>query len=272
MIDIHCHLLHGIDDGAKDLETSLEMARMAVADGVQTIVCTPHIMPGVYDNTPPDIRARVQVLAAELEKAHIPLQLLPGCDAHIRPDFVDALRTDRIQPIGAGRYVLFEPPHNVAPPRIDDILFNICASGWVPILTHPERLTWIEGRYGILSELVRAGVLMQITAASLTGVFGERARHFAERMLSEGLVHIVASDAHNARRRTTRMSQAVARLRELVGGEEARNLVFERPRVVIENGRVADMPPVPFRGPVQKKAGLFAALTSRFHMRERMKR
>lgn len=268
MIDIHCHLLPGIDDGAKDLATSLEMARMAVADGVTTIVCTPHIMPGVYDNTPADIRQRVEALSGELEKADIPLTLLPGCDAHMRPDFVQALRTDGIQPIGTGRYVLFEPPHNVAPPRIEDALFNISAAGWIPILTHPERLSWIEDKYPLLAVLVQAGVLMQVTAASITGVFGERPRYFAERMLSEGLVHVVASDAHNTRRRTTRMSQAVERLRELVGGEEAGHLVYSRPKIVIENGPVSQMPALISPIKTASKHRFFSFISSRIRKRE----
>lgn len=150
MIDIHCHILPGIDDGAQTFEISLEMARIAVEEGVQTIVCTPHIMPGVFDNTPPDIRRRVAELTRDLADKGVEIELMPGSDAHVRPDFVAALRRDEIQPIGTGRYVLFEPPHNVAPPRLDEILFNIRAAGWHPILTHPERLAWIEDRYELI--------------------------------------------------------------------------------------------------------------------------
>ena len=264
MIDIHCHILPGIDDGAKDLATSLEMARMAVEDGTETIVCTPHIMPGVFDNTPGDIRARVDRLAAELDAHGLPLRLLPGSDAHMRPDFVAALTSDRVQPIGRGHYVLFEPPHNVAPPRIDESLFNIAAAGWIPVLTHPERLAWLADRYDLVAELVTAGVLMQVTAGSITGVFGDRPRHLAERMLGDGLVHVVASDAHNARRRNPRMSAAVARCRELVGDTEARHLVVTRPKIIVEDGPVASMPPLPERRRPTAKTGLFGRLTSLF--------
>jgi protein-tyrosine phosphatase len=255
MIDIHCHILPGVDDGAADLSTALAMARMAVEDGVRTIVCTPHIMPGVYDNRPADIRAAVKRFAEACGEAGLSLQLLAGSDAHIRPDFVAALNTDRVQTIGGGRYVLFEPPHTVAPPRLEESLFDISVSGWVPILTHPERFAWMEERYDILPGLVEAGVLMQVTAGSLVGVFGEGPRRLAERMLEDGLVHVVASDGHNTRRRNPRLAAAYERCRELMGDEEARHLVATRPAVVVADEPVAAMPPLPPRRRPSKRRG-----------------
>ena len=266
MIDIHCHILPGIDDGAKTFEVSLEMARIAVEEGVETIVCTPHIMPGVFDNTPVDIRRRVGELSRDLADKGVVIDLLPGSDAHVRPDFVAALQRDEIQPIGTGRYVLFEPPHNVAPPRMDDTLFNIRAAGWHPILTHPERLAWIEDRYDLIPELVHAGVMMQITAASIIGVFGERIRSLSNRMLEDGLVHVVASDAHNTSRRSTRMRKAHERCVELMGPEEAENLFVVRPRNVTLNSPSDLMPPLPTPRPQVRSssAHIFKRLTSFF--------
>lgn len=264
MIDVHCHILPCIDDGAKSFDVSLEMARIAVDEGVETIVCTPHIMPGVFDNKPADIRRRVAELSRDLADHGVHLDLIPGSDAHVRPDFVRALVNDEIQPIGEGRYVLFEPPHNVAPPKLDEVLFNVRAAGWMPILTHPERLAWIEDRYHILPELVASGVMMQLTAASIIGVFGERTKYLSERMIDDGLVHIVASDAHNARRRSTRLRGAYDRCRELLGAEEADNLFVVRPRFATLNGPFDLLPPLP-KVPQRKTsndAGIFSRLSS----------
>jgi len=235
MIDLHCHLLPGIDDGAPNLSISLEMARASVADGVSVVACTPHILPGLYANSGPQIRQAIQQLRQTLESEGIPLQLVTGADNHIVPDFVEQLRSGNLLSLADTRYVLVEPPHRVAPPRLEDLFFNICAAGYVPILTHPERLTWIEAHYPVVQRLIRAGVWMQITAGSLAGAFGRNARYWGERMLDEGCVHILATDAHDANRRPPNLSEGRELAAKRVGDAEAWKLVFGRPRDVLLN-------------------------------------
>lgn len=235
MIDLHCHILPGVDDGAVDLETALEMAAMAVADGITITACTPHIMPGVYDNEASVIRARVDELRQVLAEANLPLELVVGSDAHMRPDFSSALDRGRILTLNDSRYVLFEPPHNVAPPRLEECLFGIQMAGYVPILTHPERLSWIETRYPLIAHLARSGIWMQITAGSLSGRFGKRPKYWAERLLNEGLVHLLASDAHNCTSRPPLLSHAHELAAALVGKDEADHLVHTRPAAVLDN-------------------------------------
>lgn len=264
MIDVHCHLLPGIDDGAKTLDVSLAMAKMAAEDGIEVVACTPHIMPGVYDNRPADIRQKVAELQNHLRDAGIAITLVAGCDAHMRPDFVEALRTDQVQPIAGGRYVLFEPPHHVAPPMMSDCVFNIQAAGWVPILTHPERLTWIEDKYDLVTEFARSGVLIQITAGSVLGSFGPRPKYWADRMLGEGLVHILASDGHNASRRPPVMAKARDVVSSMLGAEEADNMVRVRPGIVVANRLPSEMPPLPERAREVKGGGVLGSLKRLF--------
>jgi protein-tyrosine phosphatase len=244
MIDLHTHILPGVDDGAPDLATALEMARMAVGDGIQVMACTPHFMPGMYDNESNDIRRRVADFAARIDDANIPLQLVVGSDAHIRPDFLDCLRDGRILRLNESRYVLFEPPHNIAPKQLEDFLFNIVASGYVPVLTHPERLKWIENQFSVFEELSRIGVWMQITAGSLTGRFGARPKYWAEKMLGQGMVHILASDAHNTKSRPPLMSEALAIAQAAVGLDEANNLVLVRPVNILDDLPATEQPPI----------------------------
>ena len=151
MIDLHCHLLPGIDDGATDLETSLQMARIAVEDGVTLIACTPHQMPGYYENTAPGIRQAVIDLQAQLDAAGVALKLTTGADVHLVPDMAAGLRDGRLMTLANGRYFLFEPPHNTAPPRLADAVFDTMAAGFHPIITHPERLRWIEDHYDTMT-------------------------------------------------------------------------------------------------------------------------
>lgn len=245
MIDLHCHILPGIDDGAKDLETSLKMARIAVADGIRAIVCTPHILPGVYPNTGPEIRAAVERLEAEIAAAQIALRLTYGADVHIAPGLAGKLHGGEALSIHGGRYFLFEPPHHMPPPRIDDEVFSLLSAGFVPIITHPERLTWIEKQYPLIKQMVKSGALLQITAGSLTGQFGTRPKYWAERILDEGLCHLLATDAHDPERRPPRLAEARDIVAKKFGDQEALNTVFARPLGILNNIAPGQLAPTP---------------------------
>jgi protein-tyrosine phosphatase len=245
VIDLHSHILPGIDDGSPDLETSLAMARLAVADGIEIMACTPHFLPGRYENTAADVRVRVAKLNQQLIDEDIHLALVVGADAHIRSDFLDCLKRHQILRLHDSRYVLFEPSHIMLPPQLEEQLSQIVAAGYAPILTHPERFKWIESNYAVFERLVKAGVWMQITAGSLTGKFGSRPQYWAQKMLAEGLVHILASDAHNMTSRPPILSEAFALAKQHIGLEEARHLVFTRPKAVLENSTPDDCPPLP---------------------------
>ena len=235
MIDLHCHILPGVDDGAPDLATSLAMARMAVADGITVTACTPHIMPGIYDNNGPAIRQAIADLQAVLDGEQIPLKLVCGADVHIAPDLVEGLKAGRVLALNDSRYFLFEPPHHVAPPRLAQVVFDIMAAGYRPIVTHPERLTWIENHYDLISHLADRGVWMQITAGAVTGRFGRRARYWSDRMLDESKVHILATDAHNLRNRSPILSEARKLVAKRFGEVAATEMVLTRPQMILDD-------------------------------------
>jgi len=245
MLDLHCHLLPGIDDGALDLDMALEMARMAVADGIGTVACTPHIYPGMYDNDRDGIRAAIASLQAELASRDIHLQLVEGADVHLDLDLVAGLRAGRVPTLANSRYLLLEPPHHVAPPRFEESVFQLMVAGYVPVITHPERLSWIEGQYPVFERLVKGGVWMQLTAGSLTGRFGKRPRYWAERMLDERLVHILATDAHHPRRRPPLLAEGREVAARRVGEQEANHMVCTRPQGIVDNREPQSLPALP---------------------------
>jgi protein-tyrosine phosphatase len=146
-------------------------------------------------------------LQVHLDSAEIQLRLVPGADNHMVQNFVGKLRDGQLLTLADSRYVLVEPPHHVAPPQPKNLCFDVLAASYVPVLTHPERLTWIEGNYQKIQRLAGRGVWMQITLGSLPGRFGKRARYWAERMLSEGLVQILATHAHDNSRRPPDLSE-----------------------------------------------------------------
>jgi protein-tyrosine phosphatase len=216
---------------------------MAVSDRISVVACTPHILPGVYDNKGPAILAAIAALQAELEAQDIPLALTTGADVHMAPDLLEGLRNGRVLSLGGSRYVLLEPPHSIVPPRFEDHLFSLVTAGYVPIITHPERLAWPESDSGIFERAVRHGAWMQLTGGSLLGQFGRRARALSERLLDDGLVHIIASDAHDTSRRPPLLSDAFRAAALRIGEEGALHLVSTRPAGILRNAAPDELPP-----------------------------
>jgi protein-tyrosine phosphatase len=245
MIDLHCHMLPGIDDGSPDEATSIAMARIAVQDGIHITACTPHIYPGLYENEASDIRARVAALQSTFTAEGVALQLTSGADAHLTPELLERVKQNTAPTLHGGRYFLLEPPHHVAPPRFEESVFSFIAAGYVPVITHPERLTWIPEHYDVFERLARRGTWMQITSGSLTGRFGGDAQYWGERMLDDGLVHMLATDAHGTRQRPPLLAEGRQAAEKWVGQEEAHRLVHERPQAILDNSPPAEVTPIP---------------------------
>jgi protein-tyrosine phosphatase len=265
MIDLHSHILPGIDDGSSSLAMSLEMARIAVADGIRTMACTPHIYPGVYMNDAAGIRAACDALQAVLRENAIDLQLTTGADVHLVPGLIEGLRAGSIPSLHGTRYVLLEPPHHVVPPRFAESVFQLITAGYVPVITHPERLTWMDDHYPTMRQLVQAGAWMQITAGALTGMFGPRPKYWGERFIGDGLAHILATDAHSSTRRVPVMSEGLAVAEKLLGREEALLLVTGRPGALMR-----DLPPsqvAPLPAPIAPRGGGWRDLLHRWRNR-----
>jgi protein-tyrosine phosphatase len=226
---------------------ALEMARIAVADGIRVVACTPHIYPGLYDNDAAGIRAAIDALQAALDEAGIPLRLVEGADTHLAPTLVADLRGGRVPTLGGSRYLLLEPPHHVAPPRFEEAVFELAAAGYVPVITHPERLSWVEENYDVFVRLAGRGCWLQITAGALTGRFGRRPRYWGERFVGEGHAHLLATDAHHPKRRPPLLAEGRHAATVLVGAAEAARLVEERPACVLANAVPDLLPPMPER-------------------------
>ncbi len=239
MIDIHSHILPGIDDGAGDLEEALEMARLAVADGIRVMVATPHLFKhqsGDLDaiNDKSGILEHLDRFRDRLAAEGIALEILPGCDVPLSADSLRLLAEDRVLTVNDGkRYLLLELPHFSIPPALEDICFRLQSLGLTLIITHPERQPLIQERPERLGRLVALGCLAQLTASSLTGGFGRRIARVSRELVKKGYIHLLASDAHNTRGRPPILSQAVSALSKLVGPEQARAMVTRTPEKII---------------------------------------
>ena len=258
MIDLHAHILPGFDDGAKDLDESLEMCRVAVRDGITTIVATPHTGNGNYDNSRNRILAAVGELTDYLQSQGIRLTILPGADSYVHEQ-LDVLINNRetLTVNDTMRYVMVEFPKHVIPPNHIEWMFRLTLAGFTPILTHPERNTAIHEKTDIVREWVEKGGLVQLTAMSLTGAFDPATKKCSEELLNYNLVHVIASDAHSAVRRPPILSKAVEYAASLVGPEYARKLVEDYPAAIIA-GKTFDIPE-----PIRKKPGFFSRFFAR---------
>jgi len=231
-VDIHCHLIPGIDDGAKNWDETLAMARLAVADGIHSIVVTPHQLGNYSQNDGPTIRKRTEELQQFLSREQVPLTVLPGADVRIEAGMVAGLLAGSVMSLAdRRRHVLLELPHEMYMP-LEHLLSELKAAGMVGILSHPERNRGILGQQRLVASLVDAGCLMQVTADSLVGAFGPQVERFACWLVSEGLVHFVSTDAHGARSRRPLMRPAFDRVAELAGRELALELCSRNPAAV----------------------------------------
>lgn len=235
MIDLHCHMLPGIDDGAPDLTTALAMARVAVEDGISMVACTPHIHPGRYENTAEGIALACEAFRSALAEADINLEITYGADTQIIPELLEGLQGGRIPTLHGSRYFLFEPSHHIAQEGMLTLLGRVIEAGYVPIITHPERLHYIERHYEQFLQAVEMGAWLQLTAGSVSGRFGERIQGVAHRFLRDGVTHLLATDAHNLKNRSPLLGEGRDVAATLLGEEEANHLVNTRPAAVIEN-------------------------------------
>ncbi|MGH9743573.1 MAG: tyrosine-protein phosphatase [Candidatus Acidiferrum sp.] len=241
MVDVHCHILPGIDDGPEKIEVSLAMAESAIEDGITHVVATPHSSSEYHFDY-----LRIRELRDQLQvKIGGGLLLATGCDFHLNPENLAALRADAPRfCINQHDYLLVEFSEYSIPPSMDQTLHEIQLMGLRPVITHPERNAILRTQTERLARWVRLGCCVQVTAGSLLGVFGAGAQKDARRWLAGGLVHIVASDAHNMRGRPLRLRPAFDAVSEEFGEEKARALFVENPMAAFEGRELPHIPEV----------------------------
>jgi protein-tyrosine phosphatase len=237
-IDIHCHLLPGLDDGAADWDEAVAMAEIAAADGIAAIVATPHQLDAFARNDAATIRAAAGRLQQLLDRRRIALRVLPGGEVRIEPDLPRKLRDGEILTLGdRRRHVLLELPHEVFLP-LERLLAELRDQGLTGILAHPERNGGILRQPQVLRPLVEDGLLLQATAGSFLGAFGPQVQALAESLLAEGLIHLVASDAHGTTTRRPLLSEAFIRIAQLADRSAAVELCCRNPARVVAGERL----------------------------------
>lgn len=249
MIDLHTHILPGLDDGADVMETSLAMADLAVEGGTTWLVATPHSnQPGRFENYCSDALMGVfDAFERAVKNSRIPLKLYRGMEIYASWDVAEKIRDGRLIGLGSSDYYLIEFPFDVEAEDMGNVLESVLEIGRLPLIAHPERYGCIQHNPGILYEWMRMGCLAQINKGSFFGKFGRMAAKTAMILLDFGLVTCIASDAHSAVMRTTYMGEARAAIVERYDPEYAQLLFFEHPKAVLENRRIPFMGRKPMR-------------------------
>lgn len=238
-VDIHCHVLPGIDDGSASLEESIAMCRIAARDGIAVTAATPHVREDKYPNTPGRIREALDGLRRALAEEGVEHEVVSGGEVHLRPDLGRLVEEGGVPTYAdRGRHLLLELPDVFPDYAAEEAAEGLIARGIVPVIAHPERCETLVNRPELLYRLVRAGALSQVTGLSLDGTFGRSARSAARRFVRAGLAHFLASDAHSTRRRRPELSRAYRLAVPLVGEKRALRLVAHNPRAVVEGGEV----------------------------------
>ncbi len=252
MIDLHCHILHGFDDGPEIFAESVQMAQAFARSGYQIIAATPHMIPGTAWMPSTDrIKKEVSGLNQTIENAGLELEIVFGMEIAMDPQITDLLDDERLLPLGNSSFLLIEPPFQQLPPNWEQIIFSILAKGYSILIAHPERCGQLADNPGLIDELIKTGVFLQVSWGSFFGQYGRAAARLARIMATKGQIHCLATDSHHlGGHNPSMMHTAGLKLRKLIGLENVRKLTTDNPQRVL-NGK----PPQPMT--------LSAAMTAR---------
>jgi protein-tyrosine phosphatase len=235
MVDVHCHLFPGIDDGPRTLDHAIALARHAVANGIRKAIVTPHILPGRYENTLSGIREAAASFHAELDARTIPLEIGYAAEVRIGPEIMSLAEEETLPLLGYAEgygIVLLEFPDSHILPGSDKLVAWLLSRKIRPMIAHPERNKEVMRNADAIAPFVQMGCWLQLTASSVSGVFGPRCRERSRQLLERGWVHLLASDAHDMPARMPELEPGRAAAAEIVGEAESWRLVRERPAAI----------------------------------------
>ena len=257
MIDTHAHILPGIDDGADNLDESLDMARLAVSEGVRTMLTTSHSAEWLRLGPLARMQAEIATVQTALDSAAIPLTLLPGLEIYMTPETPGDLAAGRVWPLAGSHYVLVELDFQPWPTFAEQVFFQLQVAGYWPILAHPERYTAVQHDPGLMAALAERGVLGQVTARSLAGGNGPAVQECAFALLDHGLVQFMASDGHGTLegKRPPTLTAGLAVATKRIGREAAEALLITNPQHILD-----DRPLHPTPQPLPPKRSFFTRL------------
>lgn len=259
MWDFHSHILPDLDDGAEDIEESLAMARIAVEEGIDTIIATPHYIPIEHETPKEDVIQATKDFNHILQEENIPLKILPGMEVFGDWEVLKRIDQKEILCIQNTKYILIELPMHDIPHYTEDLFYELQVRGLVPVLAHPERYGKIQEHPNILMDWIQRGVLIQVNTSSLTGILGQAAQETARVLLKHNMVHILGTDAHTSRRRSPKIKKSIQYIQETIDEASAKILLEENPKKILADEMIQPLTPIK----VKKKKGFLSLFKGR---------
>lgn len=258
MIDLHSHILPGVDDGAADLEMSLRIAKKYVENGYEKVVATPHYIEGTRKHSSLELLEKLEELNAAIQVEGLDLKVLPGNEIYISPSTVSDIVSGQALTLNNSRFVLLELPSNDVPKYTDTIIYELQIKGYFPIVSHPERNARIIDNPNILHSMLEKGALTQMNLQSLEGMYGKSAMETAQVLLKHNMIHFAATDTHSDGRRSPETRRMLKLLESKVGKETYWRIVYENPEKVIMNKPITTQ----YAEKVKKSNGIYKILSS----------
>lgn len=243
MIDLHSHVLHGVDDGSDSLEMSIEMLRLACDTGIRAVVCTPHVLDGFISGFEESVIAKFRELCRTVIDYKLDIDLYLGSEIHFQYGMEDIIESSIGSYRGLGLYFLVETPLTSFPNRFEEVLLNIISWGKKPIFAHPERINPLIGNVDAIARLADNGVLIQVNSGSVLGRFGTKVYNFTIELIERGLVHFIASDAHSSRHRTFNLNRAWDFIVDQYGEDFAEKIFYTNPMHVLFSEQIEKVTP-----------------------------
>jgi protein-tyrosine phosphatase len=245
MIDIHSHILPEIDDGSKDMEMSLSMARLYVQNGFERVIATSHYFGEGKGPQLEELGKSKSELEDMLDREGIDIRIELGNELYLSPDILESIRTGKALSLAGSRYVLIEMPANEVPEYTEDILYELQIKGYIPIIAHPERNSEIVRNPNILYTLIEKGSMAQLNLHSLTGMYGKDVMHTANTILKHNLIHFVGTDSHSNNRRSPLVKNSLKLLETRLGKERYFRIVYQNPELMIQDKVINKLNPEP---------------------------
>lgn len=243
MIDMHCHILPNIDDGAKNLEESINMAIQAKKCGYDGIFATSHYIEASVETDYQIVEKKIESLNKILKEKNIDVTIYPGNEIYLTPAIFEVIEKKLAWTLNDSKYVLIEFPMNGEIKNLESIIEKFSNLGYVPIIAHPERYQFVGQHFQILYKLISLGALLQVNIGSIIGIYGSTSQKIVKKLLKLDMVHFIGTDSHNATAIYEPYAEAIKKIKKIVGEKKLNNILCENPKIVVENGFIDVLPP-----------------------------
>lgn len=246
MIDIHSHILPGVDDGAKNFEVSIEMARMYIENGIEKVIATPHYIGGINNKTLDENREILNKLTGKIKEENLDLEVVLGNEIMISLEILRDIGKGKVTTLNGTRYVLVELPMFDIPLYTEDMIYELLLKGYIPVIAHPERNSKIMEDPNILFNYISNGALAQLNLPSLEGRYGSEVREVSEILLKHNMIHFIGTDSHGVKKRSPRVGNSLEVLQGIVSQKGFQDLVYKNPQFLWNNKDIEIKSPIKY--------------------------